>query len=508
MPNFPTSLDSLTNPVASDKLNSATVPHATQHSTVNDILEVLEAKVGVNSSAVTTSLDYKINQLNRAATFVVAASDAPAKIKAAADYVCDGTADQVEINAALAALNADWGMVLLTEGTFNVAASVTIQKHSTMLMGHGTGNRSSAAQGGRGTFIKAATGLTTAVILVQNATNDHPVYGVTIRDLNVDGNSVGIGVDGIVFKSNQGLLDHVHVHLCTGDGIQLEGYNGDELYDTVVRHCISSHNSGAGLFLNTYAADSRVLDCTLYTNSGDGLKVKAGGCQAVGGQYYNNSGNGLRFDGGGSFFMLSDVKIENSGEEGIYFNAATTGMEYINIDGCTFRYNGKDQDATYPHIGGAGNQQCSNVNISGCRFSGKPDLSPDNKATYGIDIWNANGPKYWLVSACVFAQPTANHFRTGAIRNAGLNCKVRNCQGVADSGLTGSATIPSGSTSVTVTHNLPYTPTAADFTITPTNNPTNDPGDFWIDTFTSTQFNINVRSNPGASGAIFQWKAS
>jgi len=61
--NFPTSLDSITNPTASDKLNSGTVPHASQHATVNDAVEALEAKVGVDSSAVTTSHDYKINAL-------------------------------------------------------------------------------------------------------------------------------------------------------------------------------------------------------------------------------------------------------------------------------------------------------------------------------------------------------------------------------------------------------------------------------------------------------------
>jgi len=60
--NFPTSLDSLTNPTASDKLNSASVPHATQHATLNDAVEALEAKVGINSSAVTTSHDYLIDK--------------------------------------------------------------------------------------------------------------------------------------------------------------------------------------------------------------------------------------------------------------------------------------------------------------------------------------------------------------------------------------------------------------------------------------------------------------
>jgi hypothetical protein len=51
--NFPTSLDTLTNPTATDYLNSPS--HAGQHANANDILEALEAKVGIDGSAVTTS---------------------------------------------------------------------------------------------------------------------------------------------------------------------------------------------------------------------------------------------------------------------------------------------------------------------------------------------------------------------------------------------------------------------------------------------------------------------
>lgn len=61
--NFPTTLDNFTNPTSTDTMDSATVPHATQHANINDAVEALEAKVGVNSSAVTTSLDYKVTDL-------------------------------------------------------------------------------------------------------------------------------------------------------------------------------------------------------------------------------------------------------------------------------------------------------------------------------------------------------------------------------------------------------------------------------------------------------------
>jgi hypothetical protein len=59
--NFPASLDSLTNPTSSDSLNSPS--HSAQHANVNDAVEALQAKVGADSSAVTSSLDYKVAQL-------------------------------------------------------------------------------------------------------------------------------------------------------------------------------------------------------------------------------------------------------------------------------------------------------------------------------------------------------------------------------------------------------------------------------------------------------------
>ena len=61
MINFPTSLDSLTNPTGTDYLNSP--DHALQHSNENDAIEALEAKVGVDSSAVTSSIDYKLSHI-------------------------------------------------------------------------------------------------------------------------------------------------------------------------------------------------------------------------------------------------------------------------------------------------------------------------------------------------------------------------------------------------------------------------------------------------------------
>jgi len=56
---FPTNIDTFANPDANDKRSSPS--HASQHADVNDAVEALEAKVGKDGSAVTTSHDYKLS---------------------------------------------------------------------------------------------------------------------------------------------------------------------------------------------------------------------------------------------------------------------------------------------------------------------------------------------------------------------------------------------------------------------------------------------------------------
>jgi len=72
---FPTALDVLANPNSADPLH--TPSHANQHTNANDAIEALQSKVGINNSAVATSLDYRIKQLelNPASGNLVGLSD-------------------------------------------------------------------------------------------------------------------------------------------------------------------------------------------------------------------------------------------------------------------------------------------------------------------------------------------------------------------------------------------------------------------------------------------------
>ncbi|MCB9138459.1 MAG: hypothetical protein H6642_08945 [Caldilineaceae bacterium] len=71
-----------------------------------------------------------------APSVVVAAAEAPAAVRQIAAYVCDGTDDQAEINAALQSLGASGGQVLLSGGTFHCSSAIQMRPR-TMLLGQG-----------------------------------------------------------------------------------------------------------------------------------------------------------------------------------------------------------------------------------------------------------------------------------------------------------------------------------------------------------------------------------
>lgn len=60
--NFPTSLDNFTNPDDGTILNDLILGHTDVHADTFNAIEALQAKVGSNNSAVTTSLDYLVKQ--------------------------------------------------------------------------------------------------------------------------------------------------------------------------------------------------------------------------------------------------------------------------------------------------------------------------------------------------------------------------------------------------------------------------------------------------------------
>ena len=77
----------------------------------------------------------------RSATIVVGASDSKyySDNNYSANYKCTGTADQGQINSAIAALPSSGGKIVLLEGTYNISGSINVNKPNITIEGMGNG---------------------------------------------------------------------------------------------------------------------------------------------------------------------------------------------------------------------------------------------------------------------------------------------------------------------------------------------------------------------------------
>lgn len=133
--------------------------------------------------------------VTRSATYVIAASDATSHVIAQADYVCDGTADEIEIQAAIDDLTSG-GMVQLSQGNFTLSDTILLDDYITI-------------QGeGWSTIITQGNSVTTNQ---PNIFTLNGKTGVHIRNMKL----VGTGVAPNTFTSTYGYV---------GDAIM--AYNG------------------------------------------------------------------------------------------------------------------------------------------------------------------------------------------------------------------------------------------------------------------------------------------
>jgi len=177
--------------------------------------------------------------VSRSATLVVAASNASPRSKLGADYVCDGTADEVEINAAIAALPAGGGKVVLSEGTFTLAARINFPAIDNIVL-EGAGREATTI-----TAVNASA-IDSTMVRISGRSN------CSVRHLTIDGN-----------KANQAIL------LC---GLYLENCNNCDVEDVSI-----IDTTHIGLYIDsTSSASPNLVRRVIITNAGN-LAVIPGG---------------------------------------------------------------------------------------------------------------------------------------------------------------------------------------------------------------------------------------
>ena len=429
----------------------------------------------------------------------VAASDATSKSKAGADYVVDGSNDQDDLNTALAEGRA----VLCTEGTFALSSPVLVQQEPAMLCGINPGQRTGATQPAVGTKFQVQAGFSgSQAILVQRAADDRPVYGVQLCGFVVDGGNVA-GVEGILYRSNRGLIDHVHVHRMGTNGIRLLGYTTPtswSTYDTLLTRLMIGDNGAAGIVYDTNGTDTILSDSMVFNNQ-DNIVISGGSSQQINCvQLYDATRYNLFFNGSGSRTKFTNPKIEGAGQHGVNIDSTNGGYADLQFVGGGITSNGDSVTNTYDNVIIQGPTGITRPMFVGVVFKTKSGVT--NLPRYAINFVNSQTQQP-LVQACTFGP--ASDYGTGTINNGSTGAIIRDNLGYLTEA-SGTASIGAASTTATVTHGLSVTPAAKDVILTWAA----DPGSStkrWASGFTSTQFTVNVSPAPGGSGTTVAWQA-
>lgn len=320
---------------ASGGLSVGEVPYADSSTTVAG-----ESAFTYDSSTNTLSVDAINTPTGRSATIVVAANDAPDGVKNQADYVCDGTADDVEIQAADAA----GARVQLTEGTYNLSTSYIVSDNVT-IVGFG-----------RGTTLTGCS----PIITVSG------VEGVIIANMNLNGASSyakAIYVETAIRPT----IDNVHAYGFTDTAFDIESLTANTDDGGIIANCNAYDNTGIGLALGDSGgnAEYNVISNSSFSHNSVGIKIVSNNntitgtnCDnnilygywitgarntLIGGTANHNTYNGIIITGGANTNIQGMVVTQN-GENGINMGASQSRLTFTGI---SVYANGQDSAGTY-----------------------------------------------------------------------------------------------------------------------------------------------------------------
>jgi len=312
----------------------------------------------------------------RAGSYIIAAADAPDTWKAQADALCDGAADEVQINAAIAAGHRD---ILLSTGTFYLADS--LQSEDDNLHLHGAG---------KATILTRTANIT--LIEISNASE------VILEKLALVSDRTAYSGDGLSLANcvNTTLRD-IKFSNINGQALQVETCYGLQVEDCLFAYCGESaaaavrftaasdkntHISFRGcLFEPNYYADVEIV------NALDSLRFES--CWFEG------------YDSGGGVLQPAGAHLKIS--------CTVYGVFNVYIDKCKFYmpagWSGQQVDCAY----------ANQIKILNSSFS-------RGGASSGAQIYLRDGGNDCLIEGCSFMDSEGY-----SIDASKVNLKVNNC---------------------------------------------------------------------------------
>lgn len=309
------------------------------------------------------AVDPNEDATGRTATYVVAAADAPTHVQAQADYVCDGTADDVEINEAIEATGcadiryttaSPLPATVKLEGNFSTTDTITVPSYLTLDL---TDARITLDDDSDCTVITVSSGYYASGGISYRA---HIIGGVV--DQNGANQASGYC---ILFQGYRGSIKNTMILSGKDGGLRLTPGTSPSCFENVFEGLqIFDWVGGTnGMSFMSGATDNLVHNCVIAKNIVD---PHSGICIYV-------SAGGNTFTANHFYWGYCSIYIKNKTAIGIFDNY----------------FNGVSNDGGYPlQIVQTGNYDCSHIVVDGNYFFSYQQTDTDshimlNAATAG-----------------------------------------------------------------------------------------------------------------------------
>jgi len=333
----------------------------------------------------------------REATLTVSASNSRENY---ADYRCDGTADEVEIQAAIDALPATGGSVILLDGTFVLGAGITIASYKSLI---GTGF---------GTVLKIKDGLNVDIKVIDDA--DNPSVNIIVANMTLDGNKANNAAgaqQGLAVKASYSIFYNIYAKNFRNMGIgsfSLSQY-------LIIENCYAQSCDRLGIHLDVLF-NSVIRNCFAWDNGESGIESgPARDCRFEGIESWGNGFNGIAITGTQYRNVLINCNCHGNGYHGII----NTDGDNLIIANCICWDNSQDTANTYDGI------FVDNQNYSlliGNRCYDTVAIVADKTQRYGISILSTS-------TKCRVVDNMLEDNRTAAFFDSGICTVVMNNQG-------------------------------------------------------------------------------
>jgi len=330
--------------------------------------------------------------------------------------VGDGvTDDRVAIQAA----SDQGGFIYFPPGDYRSSGPIQIKLDGTTWFGSGAGNRNGASQPNPGTRIRAMTGASGSMVLVQRALDDRPLANIQILNMTIDGDNRAGAIDGVIFRASQSYMVNVNIWQCTGVGLRVRGYASPnwDTYDSRFTNMLIGYNGVAGALLDNNAADLHFAHCVFLYNY-DNMHITGGSSQQITGcHYYSATRYNLFVNGAGSRSKWANCKFEGNNQHNVMVDSTNGGysdMQFVGNGFSTVDQSSATNTWDLMHFTGPSANGIGRTTIIGNNFGLKGGSAIKNR--FAINL-NGSCVQGTVIVGNSFGP--ASHWGTGPLNNAG-----------------------------------------------------------------------------------------